>query len=181
MQQGIHRIEELIQQIEKVADPHARAVAVELVQSLMEFHGAGIERMMEIAALAGESGHNIIDDFGRDALVSGLLLLYGQHPVALERRVMRALDEVRPLLRSHGGDVDLCGVENGVVRLRIQGSCSGCPSSAMTLKTAIEEAIYGAAPDVAEISLVEEPQARPSPPPSGLVSIEHLTRTSREG
>ena len=59
-----------------------------------------------------------------------------------------ALDEVRPYLASHGGDVELLGVEDGVVRLRLEGSCNGCPSSAMTLKLAIEEAIARAAPDV---------------------------------
>ena len=62
-----------------------------------------------------------------------------------------ALDEVRPYLESHGGDVELVGVEDGVVRLRLEGSCSGCPSSTVTLKLAIEDAIHKAAPDVERI------------------------------
>lgn len=173
--QQIQRIEELIHRIEKVSDPDARAAAVELVQSLMELHGTGIGRMMEIVAESGESGLDVIDDFGRDELVGGLLLLYGLHPIPLETRVRQALDKVRPYLQSHGGNVDLVGVDEGVVRLRMQGSCSGCPSSAMTLKSSIEEAIYEAAPDVAEIIAVEEPKAQ-QPSPSGFVSIEHLTR-----
>ena len=64
-----------------------------------------------------------------DELVSHLLLLHGLHPVSLGDRVLDALDEVRPYLESHGGDVELVGMEGPVVRLRMQGSCSGCPSS----------------------------------------------------
>ncbi len=174
MQKGIHRIEELIHHLEGVADPNARAAATELVRSVMELHGAGLERMMEIAAQAGETGLNIIDDFGRDELVGSLLLLYGLHPIALETRVRGALDKVRPYLSSHGGNVELLGVDEGVVRLQMQGSCSGCPSSAMTPKSAIEEAIYEAAPDVVEIVAVEEPKEQPSLSVSGFVSIQSL-------
>ena len=79
--------------------------------------------------------------------------MYGLHPLDLETRVEQALERVRPLLRSHHGDVELEGVIDGVVRLRMQGSCNGCPSSALTLKNAIEEAIYAAAPDVEAIQV----------------------------
>ncbi len=176
----MQRIEELVHQIETVADPNARTVAVELMQSLMELHSAGLERIMETVAQAGETGYNIIDDLGSDDLVGGLLLLYGLHPVAFETRIRQALDKVRPFLHSHGGNVELLGVDEGVVRLQMQGSCSGCPSSAMTLKTSIEEAIYEAAPDTAEIVVVEESKGQ-QVPPSGFVSIENLTQLTRGG
>jgi Fe-S cluster biogenesis protein NfuA/nitrite reductase/ring-hydroxylating ferredoxin subunit len=115
--------------------------------------------MMEIAVQTGAAGESIINDFARDELVGGMLLLYGLHPVALEERVMQALDKVRPYLHSHGGNVEVLGMEDGVVRLRLQGSCKSCPSSSMTLKLAIEEAIYEAAPDVTAIEAegVSEP------------------------
>jgi Fe-S cluster biogenesis protein NfuA/nitrite reductase/ring-hydroxylating ferredoxin subunit len=58
---------------------------------------------------------------------------------------------VRPYLESHGGDVSLVGVEEGVVRLRLSGSCNGCPSSTMTLKLAIEDAIQAAAPEIERV------------------------------
>ena len=54
---------------------------------------------------------------------------------------------MRPALKSHGGEVTLLGVDDGVVRLKMEGSCHGCPSSAATLKNTIEEAIIAAAPD----------------------------------
>jgi Fe-S cluster biogenesis protein NfuA/nitrite reductase/ring-hydroxylating ferredoxin subunit len=152
-QQRVQRIEGLIHEIETVADPDTRAKALELVQSLMDFHGAGLERMMEIVAEAKDTGDAIFDNFARDGLIASLLLLYGLHPLELETRVMQALEKVRPYLASHKGNVELLGISEGVVHLQMQGSCNGCPSSAMTLKLAIEEAIYEAAPDVTGIEV----------------------------
>ena len=151
MPHSMEHVEGLIRKIENLPDPAARATSLELVQALMEFHGAGLERLMEIVAEAGEPGYAVFDNFAADDLVGSLLLLYGLHPLALEDRVTKALDKVRPYLDSHGGNVELLGISDGVVRLRMQGSCKSCPSSAMTLKLAIEEAIYAAAPDVVAI------------------------------
>jgi Fe-S cluster biogenesis protein NfuA/nitrite reductase/ring-hydroxylating ferredoxin subunit len=168
LQQGIQRIEGLIRKIENLPDPEARASALELMQSLMDFHGAGLDRLMEIVAESGEAGYSIFDSFARDELVGSLLLLYGLHPVPLETRVMQALDKVRPYLDSHGGNVELIGISNDVVRLRLQGSCKSCPSSAMTLKLAIEEAIMTAAPDVLAIEAEGVTEQLPS---TGFVQI----------
>jgi Fe-S cluster biogenesis protein NfuA len=172
--QRVQRIEALIQKIDSVADPQLRANAVELVQSLMELHGEGINRLLEIVA-SDRSGMTIIDTMGEDQLVGGLLMLYGLHPVDFGTRVRKALDKVRPYLKSHGGNVELLTADDGVVRLQMQGSCHGCPSSAMTLKLAIEEAIYEAAPDVAEIlvdGVVEQPPVAPV-----LVPIQRIRTT----
>ena len=151
MSQSIEQIEALVNTIENLPDPEARASAVALVQALMDFHGEAIDRLTEIVASQGQVGYSIFDKFSDDELVSNLLLLYGLHPLPLETRVMQALEKVRPHLDSHGGNVELLGIAEGVVRLRLQGSCRSCPSSAETLKLAIEAAIYAAAPDVVSI------------------------------
>lgn len=169
----IGRIESLIQEIERFANPTARALAQELVQALLDFHGAGLARLLDGVAAAGEPGRSIIAALARDDLVGSMLLLYGLHPLDLEARLQQALEKVRPYLRSHGGDVEFLGVLDGTVRLRMQGSCHGCPSSAMTLKLAIEEAIYEAAPDVAAIE-VEGVVDRPPGPPPGFVPSDQL-------
>jgi Fe-S cluster biogenesis protein NfuA len=141
----VARIEALIDEVEQLADPAARDTALELVQGLVDLYGEGLARVLErlddetIAALAA------------DELVAHLLILHGLHPEPLEARVRGALDEVRPYLASHGGDVELLAVEDGVARLRLEGTCNGCPSSTATLKLAIEEAIHKAAPDVEAI------------------------------
>jgi Fe-S cluster biogenesis protein NfuA/nitrite reductase/ring-hydroxylating ferredoxin subunit len=163
----LQRIEGLVRALESAGDPNARASAVELMQLVMEVHGAGIERMMEIAFENEAAGREIVDRFGQDELVASLLLLYGMHPLDVETRVTQALDSVRPYMRSHGGNVELLGVEDGVVRLRLQGSCNGCASSAATLELAIENAIYDAAPDIAGLEV--EGVVAQSPP--GLVQL----------
>jgi Fe-S cluster biogenesis protein NfuA len=149
----IEHLEVLIQNLEQLPDPAARDQARELVQTLLDFHGAAISTILARLAESGESGHALIASLADDELVSNLLLLYGLHPLDLETRVSQALEQVRPYLRTHKGDVELVGLVDGVVRLRMQGSCHGCPSSAMTLKNAIEEAIYAAAPDVSAIEV----------------------------
>jgi Fe-S cluster biogenesis protein NfuA/nitrite reductase/ring-hydroxylating ferredoxin subunit len=79
-------------------------------------------------------------------------VLHDLHPDDVDTRVQRALDRVRPYLGSHAGGVSLSEVDaEGVVHLRLEGSCDGCPSSAMTVKSAIEDAILTAAPDVVAV------------------------------
>ena len=81
-------------------------------------------------------------------MVSSLLALYDLHPTDLLARIEQALDSVRPYLESHGGAVEVLDARPGVVRLRMTGSCQGCPSSAATLKGSIEKAIYSRVPEI---------------------------------
>jgi Fe-S cluster biogenesis protein NfuA/nitrite reductase/ring-hydroxylating ferredoxin subunit len=115
---------------------------MEAVQAIVEMYGEGLARIVQRADASA---------FLDDELVTHLLLLHDLHPVPVEERVRGALEEVRPYMESHKGGVELVSIEDGVVRLRLEGSCSGCPSSTMTLKLAIEDAIHKAAPDVDEI------------------------------
>ena len=92
-----------------------------------------------------------------------------------------ALATVRPYMESHGGDVELLGIDDGVARLRLVGHCKGCPASAATLELAIKEAIEEAAPDLAGLE-VEGVAARraghPGPSP-GLLQIQMPERRPR--
>jgi Fe-S cluster biogenesis protein NfuA len=154
----LQKIEGLIGQIQNASDRETRATALELIQILMEFHAAAVDQMMEITSEAGDAGWNIIERFGRDPVVSNMLLLHGLHPLDLDTRVRDALETVRPYLHSHGGDVELIEIAEGAVRLKLTGSCNGCPSSAATLKTAIETAIHETAPDVTSIQCEAGPE-----------------------
>ncbi len=169
----IQRVETLIQSLERISDPAIRADAEELVQTILELHGVGLEQMLDITWEHGAAGQTIIDTLGQDELVGSLLLLHGLHPLPLETRVIQALDKVRPYLKSHGGGVELLDVTDGVVRLRLEGSCQGCPSSRVTLKFAIEEAIHKAAPDV--VAIVPDGPTEPMPAlTGGFVPITQL-------
>jgi Fe-S cluster biogenesis protein NfuA len=148
------RIEELIHALDGIADEGARSQARELVEALLELQGAALERTMELIYDSGPGGQAMIDVLGHDALVSSLLLVHGLHPLDLETRVRNAIEAVRPRLAQHSGSVEFLGVTpEGGVRLRLEGNCHGCPSSRLTLKFTIEEAIYAAAPDVTSLEV----------------------------
>ncbi len=105
----------------------------------------------------------MLDKLAADPLVEGLLLLHGLHPLDVDARIQRALDQVRPYLGSHAGGVQYLGVsEEGVARLLLEGSCHGCPSSTVTVRLAIEGAVQDAAPEVTEV-VVEGMTAPPEP------------------
>jgi Fe-S cluster biogenesis protein NfuA/nitrite reductase/ring-hydroxylating ferredoxin subunit len=163
LQERVARIETLLEEIESLEDQNARSKAAEVVGVLLELYGEGLARVMEMVS-QGKESERTFEALAEDELVSHLLLLHGLHPLDVQTRVVRALEEVRPYLQSHGGNVELLGVEEGVARLRLQGSCSGCPSSTMTLKLAIEEAVLKAAPDLERIEA--EGVAEPSPKPA---------------
>jgi Fe-S cluster biogenesis protein NfuA/nitrite reductase/ring-hydroxylating ferredoxin subunit len=159
LQERVARIEALLEEIESLEDTNARSKAAEVVGVLLELYGEGLARMMEVVA-RGKERERTFEALAEDELVSHLLLLHGLHPLDVQARVVRALEEVRPYLQSHGGNVEFLGVEEGVAHVRMQGSCDGCPSSTVTLKLAIEEAVLKAAPDLEGIEaegVAEEP------------------------
>lgn len=145
-QQQAARIETLVQEIAAFSDSHARATAEELVQILLDMYGEGLARLLEITAESQTAGLALIDTFANDELLNPLFLLHGLHPLDLETRILQALDEVRPSLQSHGGNVEFIKIEDGIAHLRLQANGNGC--STITLKSVIEEAISKTAPDL---------------------------------
>ena len=122
----------------------------ELLRCVMNLYGAGLDRALEIAH--DEGGEDMVRRLADDEVVGNLLVLHDLHPDDVLTRVQAALDRVRPYLGSHAGGVELLGVdEEGVAHLQLEGSCDGCASSALTVKSAIEDAILVAAPDVVAV------------------------------
>jgi Fe-S cluster biogenesis protein NfuA/nitrite reductase/ring-hydroxylating ferredoxin subunit len=164
----VARVEALLEELDGLPDALARDKATEVLGALLDLYGEGLGRIVDVVAEHDSDGA-MAESLAGDELVAHLLLLHALHPVPVEQRVRGALDGVRPYLESHGGNVELIGIDDGVVRLALEGSCSGCPSSAMTLKLAIEKAIHEAAPDIDEVvadGAVEQPA------PSRLLQIE---------
>jgi Fe-S cluster biogenesis protein NfuA len=149
----MNRIEALIESLEKLSNPAARVVARELVQTLLALHGAGLERMLEITRQ--RDGEATVAAWGADDLVGSLLMLHGLHPVSLETRARKALDEVRPLLRCHGAQLDLVAVNEKLVRVRLRGDCT---LSSQELEHTLQETFAVVAPDVLVIE-VESPNS----------------------
>ena|ERR1700722_16068896 len=149
------RIEQLLDEIRAVADPRLYGQAEEMLGLVTDLYGGGLARIVEVV---GENDPALLDRLSHDELVSSLLLVHGLHPDDLETRVVRALEGVRPMLATHGGDVELLDIDAaaGAVHLNLLGSCHGCPSSTVTLRMAVETAIAEAAPEIIIID-VEQP------------------------
>jgi Fe-S cluster biogenesis protein NfuA/nitrite reductase/ring-hydroxylating ferredoxin subunit len=142
------RVEALLAEFASASDPAIAGRAEELVGLLVDFYGAGLARIMEL--LDEQAAAPLL----ADKAVAGLLVLHDLHPQSTEERVLAALDRVRPYLGSHAGGVEYLGLDaDGTVRLRLAGSCDGCPSSAMTVKMAIEKGIEDVAPEVTKVEV----------------------------
>lgn len=150
--QRLNRLEQLLQECDAANDSPWKTKTREIVETLLDFHGAGVASIVAHLEDAGQAGREILAAMEKDDAARSMLLLYGLHRQEFGERVAAALEQVRPLLASHGGDVELmeCSPE-GVVRLRLTGSCHGCASSRLTLKQTVEAALYASAPEIAEL------------------------------
>jgi Fe-S cluster biogenesis protein NfuA len=169
-QKRVQKIGGLVQDLESIADPAARAAAKELVQLLMDLHGTALERIMEIVFQSGDSGPVVIDELGQDQLVSSLLVLYGLHPDDVQTRVERKLQQIRSTLHKMGAEAKLVSVISGEVRLHVSLEGRACGSTKSTVQATVEGAMYEAAPDLTSLVVegLEEPTA------SGFVAVETL-------
>ena len=148
----------------------AQARAEHLVREVADLYGAALTRVM---ATVGDPA--LAERLATDDLVGSLLLVHGIHPHDVTERVLWALESVRPYLGSHGGDVRLLAIDDGVVRLAFSGSCGSCPSSAVTLELAVEDAVRTAAPEIESIEAVAVEAAAVIPVDS-LLSRVHAGR-----
>jgi Fe-S cluster biogenesis protein NfuA/nitrite reductase/ring-hydroxylating ferredoxin subunit len=158
-QELLDRVEQLTAAIDATADPFVRGTVDELVGAIIELYGEGLTRIVRELAEQGEEG--LLLRLAGDGVIGSLMLIHDLYPVPLEARVEEALASVRPYMESHGGNVELTALEDGVAHLKLVGHCHGCPASAATLELAIKEALEEAAPDL--LGLEVEGVAEPKP------------------
>jgi Fe-S cluster biogenesis protein NfuA/nitrite reductase/ring-hydroxylating ferredoxin subunit len=151
---AVAELETLVRTLEREGDERA-LLLLELVDA--------IHRPALRLVAAGEFDHPI---------AQAVMGMYGLTELEGEELVEGALDEVRPYIESHGGEVELLEVEDGVVRVRLSGACVGCAGSAMTLKRGVEEVLREHYPGFREL-VAEEPEDKPGPQ---LLQIEGLRR-----
>ena len=157
VQELSERIDVLLDEVQRGADPALARKVEELVRAVLTLHGAGLGQLL-----------NLLDEpqvrqLAGDDLVAGLLLLHDLHPDDVATRIQHALDDVRPYLGSHAGGIDYLGIDDdGVVHLRLQGSCDGCPGSTATVRLTVENAVLDAAPEAIAVDvagMVKEKQS----------------------
>jgi len=172
VQKQMQRIGEIVERLESSSDPSTRAMARELVEALMALHGTALERILELAANAGEAGETIIRKCGRDDLVSSVLVLYGLHPENLRSRVAYALEKSRSSLQTQSASAELVSIsDDGTVTVRLEVKSTGCGSSLASIKARLEAALCNAAPDASSIVISETGAPLTG---SGFVSLAQL-------
>ena len=149
---------------------------------MIEVYGRGLERILALVD-EREGAAQLRDRLAADGIVASLMLIHGLYPVGLDERVVEALDSVRPYMESHGGNVELLGIADGIATIRLEGSCDGCPASASTLELAIKSALDEAAPDleglVVEGAVPAPATATPGPGATELPVVQVATGATR--
>jgi len=179
----ILRVQELQARLDAAEDQATREVAEELVSAVVQMYGAGLERIVGALLDAGAEGQRLASALSEDPAVVPLLLIHDLHPVPLADRVQDALEHVRPYMESHGGNVELLSLQDGVARISLQGSCSDCAASAMTLELAIKQALEDAAPDLEglEVDGLAPPVTAATGPSLPLIDSRPPPGTPRDG
>ena len=166
------RVEKLVQRVTELPDENARASALELLRSVMDFHGATLSRMVELLS-ESETHRASLSKLATDPLICGLLVLYGIHPLPLEQRVAQAIEKLRVQLQKQGGGVELLAIGDEGIRVKVQTSAPGLAASPEKVRRAVEQAILEAAPEVSQVGI--EGMA-----PSGFVPLGQIQTATKE-
>lgn len=135
-------------------DETARGAARAYGLAIETLNGEALRRL--VAALKGDpAALAAMKAAVADEVVYAVMRRHGLIKPSLTERVEAALDSIRPMLASHGGDVDLVGVAPPAIEVRFTGSCDGCPASALTFHAGVKKAIEEACPEITEILQVK--------------------------
>ena len=164
LEEVLAELEELLPRLEALDEP-ARSDVFAFLDALDSIHRAALRR------LAGELDTPTLERLRGDPAVAWLLDAYGAGLDELAA-TEAALEPIRPYIHSHGGEVEVLKVQEGVVRIRLSGACSGCSASAITLSRGVEEALREGF--LAFVRMEVEEDLAPSHPPPGetLLQIE---------
>lgn len=169
------RVGELFDELMTHPDAAVRDRVEEMMDLFDAFHREGLGRLVEM--IRAWRGEIFLESVSRDDVTGYFLNAYdlGEAPdereqAAAYEAVDAALEELRPMIESHGGMITVEDVKDGVVKVQMLGSCDGCPSSSATLTGGLEEALRRHWPNFRRLEVVEPgaeeaPAALPEPEP----------------
>ncbi len=137
-------------------DPNARDAALALRDAIEAFHRDGLVAIVR-AMKADNGAKQVLFDLADNPTVRALFTIHGIIRPDPVTAAGRALEAVRPYLQSHGGDVELIGVSEGIATIRLAGACNGCSMSAVTLQDSVREALVGAVDGITDIAVDDTP------------------------
>jgi len=154
----LDRLEQLLGDVEGL-DAAVRDHVFELLDGVDAVHRLAVTRLAD----ALKDGIGSLR--GGDAAIDWLFEAYGVG-VDDAGAASAALEQVRPYLHEHGGEVEVLGVAHGVVRVRLIGACSGCTSAADTLRHGVEESLRENLPGFVAMDVASDDGAAAHPPPT---------------
>ncbi len=147
---------EALERLEHLPDEQTRTEVFALLDGIDLLHRRALARLLELVGRSPDS--TLAAELARDPVVGRLLEMYDLSQPDERRQVEAALSEADAYVRSHGGSMELLGVEEGRVRIRLSGSCGRCPGSSVTLARVVEDALRSGYPGFTEL-IAEEPTA----------------------
>lgn len=197
--QVLARIGELAESLSAHPDPSVADQVAELLDWVDAFHRDGLGRLIEMTRQW--RGEIFLETVAGDPITGTLLAAYGlgEGPEGTEEAmasVLAALESVRPLVESHGGSIEVDSVIDGIVTLRLKGTCDGCPSAGATLTYGVEAALRegwpnfrrmavldaeatSVNPDAIDLVCVTVPGGTPAPPPAVQAPLLQIGRKTR--
>jgi Fe-S cluster biogenesis protein NfuA len=151
-------------------DAQARVAADDLVEAV-ESHHAAVLLSLVSRLRADDRGRELLYEAVDDPEVYAALVKAGIVKPSLAMRAVQVLDGVRPYITSHGGDVELVRIDQGVAYVRLLGACQSCGSATETLRDSVAEALLEHLP---EITSVEE-VAPDSAPTSAFIPLSSVS------
>jgi len=172
--QVLNRIAELAEELSDHPDPAVANKVGELLDWVDAFHRDGLGRLIEMTRQW--RGEIFLEAVAGDPITGTLLAVYGlgegpEGTEEAEAAVLAALETVRPLVESHGGAIDVESVVDGVVTLRLKGTCDGCPSSSATLTYGVEAALRDGWPNFRRMEVLEGEATSLNPAAAGLECV----------
>lgn len=143
-----------LERMEQLPDDRTREEVFALLDGIDAVHRYALGRLME--RLIDLGGAGLVARVAQDPMVQTLLEMYDLTAMDEREQVERALEKVHPYIESHGGHLEILGVNEGSVRVRLSGSCGGCPGSSGTLARVVETALREGFPGFRDL-VAEEP------------------------
>lgn len=134
-------------------DQGGRRVVESVKAALEDLHRAMLVPVIRTLR-ADDRGRELLFELVDDPRVRMVLLMHGLIRPDPATQARDALESVRPQLQSHGGDVELVRVEDGVAQVRLFGACNGCSMSAVTMRNGVEEALTSAVPGITAVEVL---------------------------
>lgn len=136
----------------------ARAAAEELAAA-QDAHFAAVLRTIVTRLREDECGRELLYELVDEPEVHAALVKAELVRPSVAMRAMQVLEGVRPYIKSHGGDVELARIEDGVAFVRLNGACQSCSASSITLREVVSEALLTNVPEL--VSVQDDSPGRP--------------------